>query len=248
MNQNTENTYQVEKNKLMRMIDCELVSFEQMCPMQKRDSKFFDDLESMTELRNCLESISISEHALDTLNGQDADILPSIYDYWKRTINNRSEAISREQKVYDTVIEWLSQVDVGEKQISNGADVPAQPISLKKQLYAKAWEEYQAYIIGQSIKAPFDIIGSANVIADYALIMNAIEEGRFSSNVAKMLLTLENPLEAIYEAYQELDISVTQEEMLDEAIQTVADDRSYDLTDDEYENGIGPDDEDEFEI
>ncbi len=246
MNQNTEITYQVKKNKLMRMVDCELMSFEQMCPMQKRDSKYFDDLESMTELRNCLESISVSEHALDTLNGQDADILPSIYDYWKGTINNRSEAISREQKVYDTVIEWLSQVGAGEKQISNGTDVPAQPVSLKKQLYAKAWEEYQAYIIGQSIKAPFDIIGSANVIADYALIMNAIEEGRYSSDVAKKLLTLENPLEVIYDAYQELDISVTQEEMLDEAIQTVADERIDALDADEYD--MEAEDEDELEI
>jgi|GEM_PF-6443776 len=246
MNQNTENTYQVKKNKLMRMVDCELVSFEQMCPMQKRDSRFFDDLESMTELRNCLESISVSEHVLDTLNGQDADILPSIYDYWKGTINNRTEAILREQKVYDTVFEWLSQVSAGEKQISNGTDVPAQPISLKKQLYAKAWEEYQTYIIGQSIKAPFDIIGSANVIADYALIMNAIEEGRYSSGVAKKLLTLKNPLEAIYDAYQELDISVTQEEMLDEAIQTVADEHIDDLDADEYD--MEAEDEDELEI
>jgi len=227
MNQNTENTYLAKRNMLIRAIDYELMMFEQTRPMQKRDSKFFNDLENMTGLRNCLESISVSEHVLDALNGQGTDILPSLYDYWKRTIHSRPEDISQELKIYDTVIEWLSQIGVGEKQNSYSTDVPAQPVSPQKQLYAKAWNEYQTYIERQSVKAPFDIIGSANVIADYALIMNAIEEGRYSSDVAKKLLTLENPLEAIYETYQELDISVTQEEMLDEAIQTVADERSY---------------------
>lgn len=236
MNQNTENAYMVNKATLMRAIDYELMMFEQTMPMQKRDRRFFDELENLTGLRNCLDSISVSENTLNILNGCGANVLSRLYDYWKSTVDTRAKDISYESKIYDTVIEWLSRIGAdSEVGLSDNADVQAQAVSPKKQLYAKAWKEYQAYIERQSIKAPFDIIGRANVIADYALIMSTIEEGRFSSAVANTLLTLDNPLEAIYEAYQELDISVTQEEMLDEAIQAVADEHSDTPTADSYD-------------
>jgi hypothetical protein len=247
MNQDTENTYIVNKATLMRTVDYELMMFEQTTPMQKRDHRFFEELENLTGLRNCLDSISVSENMLDILNGRGANVLSNLHDYWESTVDTRVKDISRESKIYDTVIEWLSRIGAESNVVfSKNADVQAQSISPKRQLYEKAWKEYQTYIERQSIKAPFDIIGSANVIADYALIMSAIEDGRFSSAVANTLLTLDNPLEAIYEAYQELDISVTQEEMLDEAIQTVANEHSDILTADDY--GFEDMNEDDLEI
>lgn len=249
MNQNTENTYMVNKATLMRAIDYELMMFEQTTPMKKKDHRFFEELEILTGLRNCLDSISVSEKALDILNGREANVLSNLHDYWKSTVDTRTKDIPHESKIFDTVIEWLSRIGAeSEVGFSNNADVQSQSISPKKQLYEKAWKEYQTYIERQSIKAPFDIIGGANIIADYALIMSAIEDGRFSSAVASTLLTLDDPLEAIYDAYQELDISVTQEEMLDEAIQTVANDHSDDLPVDEYENDMEDADEDDLEI
>lgn len=237
MNQNTEKTYMMNKATLMETIDYELMMFEQATPMYKRDRNFFDELENLTGLRNCLDSISVSENTLGILNSRGANVLSNLHDYWISTLDTRANDISRESKIYDTVIEWLSRISADvEKSFSNNADVQVQSITPQKQLYQKAWQEYQAYIERQSIKAPFDIIGSANVIADYALIMNAIEEGRFSSTVALTLLALDNPLETIYEAYQELDISITQEEMLDEAIQTVADEHNDTLTADDYDS------------
>lgn len=171
------------KDKVLDMIDAELSELEENTPFLKRDGAYFSELQIKTAFRNVLYNTPLSERIAGLLL-QKNDVLHDILNYWVG-LTSEKRGPDRDD-FYEVSNRYLENLDLTDK---------------NDRLFKRANEEYNKFIDDLMKKSPEDIVMAANEIVQKDDILLLLEDNCLLAKQLSVLLTLEEPLNTLYDAW-----------------------------------------------
>lgn len=177
------------KDSILDRIDAELAELEENTPFAKRDEAYFSNLHIKTAFRNVLYNTPFTERIAGLLSEKD-NILHDMLEYWAQ-LDFEKPKLERSD-FYEITYKYLEEVDFDDR---------------NSQLYERASAEYAGFIENLRRKTPKEIIDAAYEITLKEDILCLLESHNMSKKEINILLTLENPLESIYNEWMDNDHS-----------------------------------------
>lgn len=210
------------KETILDKIDTELAELEENTPFAKRDQEYFNSLQVKTSLRNALYNTPMSDRIAGLLAEKD-DILQDIREY-QGQLDLKTLSIEPDD-YYEITYMYLEHLDYNDRD---------------SQLYERAKAEYAGLMENLKRKAPQQIIEAAYEIVMKADILCLLESHDMDKKDVNILLTLEKPLDSIYQEWMKSDCSYM--DMLRQAMDDLIDVQEHHLTFHQFDHeGKSPD-------
>lgn len=209
-----------DKTTLLQKADKELEQLFENTPVEARDNDFFGELEIKTAFRNNLAKTKLPDRILGLLEQKDG-LLHSLMDYWAGL---DFEKMDIDRSDIDEVIQlYADHVDYEDKD---------------QRLYDRMSSELNGFLDELREKNPQEIIDAAYDIMARKDILTLFDDHDFDKRQLDVLLTLEQPLSCLCEAWLNEDASYMNQ--LREVVESVMDEQETHLSLHNYDRRVSP--------